>query len=129
MKGYIENIEKKTVENTDYRRVLYTGPKMQLVVMSLKPGEDIPTETHHDIDQFIRVEEGDAMVRIDEEEHELYDDDVVIIPANHAHYVKNTSETKTLKLYSIYTPPEHADGTVHMTQEEADAAEAEHHHD
>lgn len=124
MKGYKTNIEKETVENTDYRRVLYTG-KLQLVVMSLKQGEDIPTEVHDDIDQFIRIEKGQAMVRIDGEETNLEDDDIIIIPAGSEHYVKNTGESD-LKLYSIYTPPEHPEGTTHKTKQEADEAEHEH---
>lgn len=125
MKGYVANIEKETVDNENYRKVLYTGEKMQLVVMSLKAGEDIPTEVHEGIDQFIRVEKGQAMVRIDGEEATLKDDDVVIIPAGTEHYVKNTGEGE-LKLYSIYAEPEHPPETVHKTKEEADAAE--HHH-
>lgn len=98
---------------------------MQLVVMNLKAGEDIPEEVHHDIDQFIRVEHGNAMVRIDDEEHNLFDDDVVIIPAGTKHYVKNTGDGE-LKIYSIYATPEHEPGTIHKTKAEADAAE--HHH-
>lgn len=128
MKGYTANIEEETLENEYYRKVLYTGKMMQLVVMSLKPGEDIPAEVHEDIDQFIRVEEGEALVRIGSEEMQLSDDDVVIIPAGEEHYVKNTSESEDLKLYSIYTPPEHPDGTLHETKAEADAYEEEHHH-
>ena len=128
MKGYSANIEKETVENEDYRRVLFTGEKMQLVVMSLKPGEEIPLERHDDIDQFIRIEEGEAFVKIGEDEFSLEDDDVVIVPAGNKHYVKNTSQDKDLKLYSIYATPEHPPNTVHKTKEEADAAEHHHHH-
>ena len=127
MKGYTVNIEEETLNNEFYRKVLYTGEHMQLVVMTLQPGEDIPTEVHDGIDQFIRVEEGDALVRVDGEETNLSDDDVVIIPSGTEHYVKNTGEGP-LKLYSIYTPPEHPDGTVHKTKAEADAYEEEHHH-
>jgi mannose-6-phosphate isomerase-like protein (cupin superfamily) len=126
MTGYKSNIEKETLENTNYRKVLFTGQKIQLVVMSLKPGEDIPLETHTDIDQFIRVEQGEAYVKIGETEYNLKDDDVVIIPSGNAHYVKNTSKDQDLKLYSIYADPEHKEGTIHTTKEEADAAE--HHH-
>ncbi|MCA9478213.1 MAG: cupin domain-containing protein [Nanoarchaeota archaeon] len=128
MKPYFGNIEKETLDNTDYRRVLYTGPQMQLVVMSLKVGEEIPQEQHDDIDQFIRVEKGSAYVKIDEEEFTLSDDDVVIVPSGTKHYVKNTSETEDLKVYTIYTPAEHEDGTVHKTFEEAKEAEHHHHH-
>lgn len=119
------NIEQDTLNNENYRQVLFTGEKMQLVVMSLKVGEDIPMEVHHDIDQFIRIEKGQAYVKIGEEEFNLKDDDVIIIPAGNDHYVKNTGEGE-LKLYSIYATPEHAPGTIHRTKEEAD--NAEHHH-
>lgn len=125
--AYKANIEKETLENENYRKVLHTGKHMQLVVMSLKKGDDIPMEVHDHIDQFIRVEKGNALVKIGDEEFELSDDDVVIVPAGKQHYVKNTGE-EDLKLYTIYTPPEHEDGTVHKDQAEADAAEAEHHH-
>ncbi|MFW5852631.1 MAG: cupin domain-containing protein [Nanoarchaeota archaeon] len=128
MKEYTSNIEKETLENEYYRKVLFTGTKMQLVVMSLTGGEEIPSEVHHDIDQFLRIENGDAMVRVDGNEHNLSDDDVIIIPAGTEHYVKNTSDSEDLKLYSIYATPEHADGTIHKTKAEADAAEAEEHH-
>ena len=126
MKGYTTNIEKDTLENENYRKVLFTGEKMQLVVMSLKPGEDIPLEVHGHIDQFIRVEEGEAYIKIGEDEFNLKEDDIVIVPAGNEHYVKNTSAEKDLKLYTIYATPEHKDGTVHKTKEEADADE--HHH-
>lgn len=124
--AYKANIEKETIENENYRKVLFTGKNMQLVVMSLKKGEDIPMEVHPHIDQFIRVEKGNAYVKIGKEEFNLSDDDVVIVPAGQEHYVKNTGEEE-LKLYTIYTPPEHKDGTVHKTQAEADAAEAAEH--
>ncbi len=120
MKGYSVNIEKETLDNEFYRKVLFTGTKLQLVVMNLKQGEDIPEEVHGDIDQFIRVEEGSAY-----EEFTLKDDDVIVIPAGTKHYVKNTGEGE-LKLYTLYATPEHPEGTVHKTKAEADAAE--HHH-
>jgi mannose-6-phosphate isomerase-like protein (cupin superfamily) len=126
MKGYSTNIEKETIDNENYRKVLFTGDKMQLVVMSLKPGEDIPLEVHNSIDQFIRIEEGEALVKIGDEEFTLKDDDVVIIPAGNKHYVKNTSADKYLKVYTIYATPEHSPGTVHKTKAEADAAEHQH---
>jgi len=119
MKTYKANIEKETMDNENYRKVLYTASKMQLVVMSLGAGEDIPEEVHPNIDQFIRIEDGSAYVKVDGEEFDLYDDDVVIIPAGTKHYVKNTSEDSALKLYTIYTPAEHKDGTVHKTYKEA----------
>ena len=119
MKGYITNIEKATAENADYRRVLYTAKNSQLVLMSLKAGEEIGEETHH-LDQFIRVEEGKCKVILDGVEHVMEKDYAVVIPAGTKHNVINIGETD-LKLYSIYSPPEHKDGTVHKTK--ADAAE------
>lgn len=114
-KGYITNIEKATLENADYRRVLYTSEHMQLVLMCLKPGDEIGEEVH-ELDQFIRIEEGKARVILNEtQEHTMVDDHAVIIPAGTKHNVVNTGEGD-LKLYSIYTPPEHKDGTVHKTK-------------
>ncbi|MBM3228675.1 cupin domain-containing protein [Candidatus Pacearchaeota archaeon] len=126
MNFYFSNIEKETLKNKNYRKVLFTGAKMQLVVMNLKPGEDIPSEVHKTIDQFIRIEEGEALVRINEKEISLKDDDIVIIPAGNQHYVKNTSSDRNLKFYTIYSPPEHAPGTIHATKADAEAAEHEH---
>jgi len=126
MKGYIANIEKETLENDFFRKVLFTAPNSQLVVMSLKPGEEIGMEVHH-LDQFIRVESGKAKVVLDGEESELEDDFVVVIPAGTEHNVINESEDKDLKLYTIYSPAEHPDGTIHKTKEEADEYEREHH--
>lgn len=124
MVAYSSNIEQETLENTNYRKVLYTG-NMQLVVMSLKPGEDIPAEIHDHIDQFFRIEAGQAYVKVNDEEFNLQKEEVIIIPAGSKHYVKNTGE-EDLKVYTIYTPAEHAPGTIHKTKAEADAAE--HHH-
>ncbi len=121
MDGYSINIKKETIENKYYRKVLFTGKKMQLVVMNLKPKEDIPLEVHENIDQFIRIEEGEALVKIGNKTFHLRDDDVIIIPAGNKHYVKNTSENKKLKIYTIYATPEHAPGTVQKTKKEADA--------
>jgi mannose-6-phosphate isomerase-like protein (cupin superfamily) len=126
MKGYITNIEKETLENDFFRKVLFTAPNSQLVVMSLKPGEEIGMEVHH-LDQFIRVESGKAKVILDGEESELEDDFVVVIPAGTEHNVINESQDKDLKLYTIYSPAEHPDGTIHKTKEEADEYEREHH--
>ena len=119
---YKANIEKETLENDCYRKVLSTEKHMQLVVMSLKPGEDIPMEVHETHDQFFRVESGKAMVQINDEEFNLAEDEIIIVPAGAKHYVKNAGE-KDLKLYTIYAPPEHPDGTVHKTKAEADAYE------
>lgn len=114
-KGFVTNIEKDTIDNTDYRRVLYTSENCQLVVMSIEPGDEIGEEVHT-LDQFIRIEAGQAKAVLNHTEaHELADDFAVIIPAGTPHNVINTGDTP-LKLYSIYTPPEHKDGTVHPTK-------------
>lgn len=127
MKGYVDNIEDRTKENSSFRKVLFTGTYMQLVVMSLKPGEDIGEEVHDNVDQFFRVEEGVAKVIIDGEEHIVEEDMVIIVPAGSLHNVINISETETLKLYTIYAPPNHPENTEHVTREEAMLAEEEHH--
>lgn len=116
MVGHVTNIEKDTLENEDYRRVLFTGPNLQLVLMTLQPGEEIGLETHDEHDQFIRIEAGSGVARLDDEEHELADGVTVVIPAGTRHNVVNTSQTEPLRLYTIYTPPEHPDGTVHPTK-------------
>lgn len=126
MAGYHTNIEARTLENGFFREVLYTGPNSQLVVMSLEPGEEIGTETHPDTDQFFRVEAGTALAVLDGQEYELEDGSALIIPAGVQHNLTNTSATGRLKLYTIYTPPQHPDGTVHKTKAEADAAEHAH---
>ena len=116
MNGYITNIEKATLENTDYRRVLYTAKNSQLVLMCIKPGQEIGEEVHH-LDQFIRIEQGSAKAILDDVEHEMSADDAVIIPEGTKHNMINTGE-EDLKIYSIYSPPNHKDGTVHATKEE-----------
>ncbi len=121
------NIEDETKENENFRKVLFTGPYSQLVVMSLLPGEEIGKEVHTNVDQFFRVEEGKAKVIIDGEEAVLEDDWVTIVPAGAEHNVINVGDKK-LKLYTIYSPANHPDGTVHKTKAEADAYEEEHHH-
>lgn len=121
-KGYKNNIETVTVGNTDFRHVLYTGTDMQLVAMSLKPGEDIGVEVHPENDQFFRFESGQGKVVVNETEYEVSDDDVVIVPKGAEHNVINTGEGD-LKLYTIYAPPHHKEGTVHPTKEDAEAAE------
>lgn len=127
MAGYLTNIEKKTLENSRFRQVLFTGPHTQLVVMALKPGEDIGLETHDDVDQFIRVEAGNGTALLDGKEHVLEDGAAVVIPAGTKHNIINNSRTEALKLYTIYSPPEHPDGTIHETKAEADAYERQHH--
>ena len=126
MTGYVADIEKETLENTNFRKVLFTGPHSQLVVMSLKPGEDIGEEVHSDVDQFIRIEEGNAKVVLNEEETEIKDDWATVIPAGTKHNVINKSQEKELKLYTVYTPAEHKDGTIHKTKEDAMADEHDH---
>lgn len=123
MAGYLDNIEEKTLENEYFRQVLFTAPHSQLVVMSIAPGEDIGMETHGDTDQFIRVEAGTGKAVLNGQEHELGDGSAVVIPAGTEHNIVNMSGSEPLKLYTIYSPPEHADGTVHKTRAEAMAAE------
>lgn len=114
MKGYILNIEKETRENTDYRCVLYTAENSQLVLMSIAPGDEIGEETHH-LDQFLRFEGGEGKVILDDVEHDVSDGFAVVIPEGTKHNVINTGNTH-LKLYSIYSPAEHKDGTIHKTK-------------
>jgi mannose-6-phosphate isomerase-like protein (cupin superfamily) len=125
--GYVTNIEERTEMNEYFREVLFTGPHSQLVVMALQPGEDIGLETHDDGDQFIRVEHGEGVVLLNGLEHPLFDGSAVVIPAGTEHNIINRSSSRPLKLYTVYTPPEHPDGTLHRTKAEAMAYEAEHH--
>lgn len=121
MKPYTSNIQDLTISNDHFRKVLFTGKKMQLVVMSLKPKEEIGFEIHNDVDQFFRVESGEAKVIAGDEEFIIKDDEVAIVPAGYRHNVINTSSTQDLKLYTIYTPPEHPDGTIHHTKADTPA--------
>lgn len=116
MVGYVTNIETDTLENEDYRRVLFTGRNTQLVLMTLRPGEEIGRETHEEHDQFIRVESGTGSVILNGEKHALEDGVAVVIPAGTEHNVINTSKSEPLRLYTLYSPPEHPDGTVHRTK-------------
>ena len=122
MKGSHDNIERVTVANEDFRRVLYTGEHLQLVLMTLPPGCDIGEEVHEDRDQFFRVEAGKGEVRIDGKSSPIEDDDAIIVPAGARHNIVNTGD-EPLRFYTIYGPPEHRDGTVHRTKAEADASE------
>jgi mannose-6-phosphate isomerase-like protein (cupin superfamily) len=122
MKGFVADIEKLTEENSDYRRVLYTGKYVQLVLMSLKPGEEIGAEVHEDRDQFFRVEKGSGEVHIDDVRTPVKSDDAIIVPAGARHNVVNTGN-EPLRLYTVYGPPEHKDGTIHVTKADADAHE------
>jgi mannose-6-phosphate isomerase-like protein (cupin superfamily) len=125
MKGYITNIEKLSLENKNFRKVLYTAKNSQLVVMSLKPQEDIGEEVHH-LDQFIRCEAGQGKAILDGVEHEISDGFVVVVPSGTRHNIINTSSDRELKLYTLYSPPNHKDGTVHITKADAEADEGEH---
>lgn len=122
MKGYITNIEEKALANENFREVLYTDERLQLVVMSLLPKEDIGMEVH-DLDQFIRVEAGSGTAILDGVEHDLVDGSVVVVPKGTRHNIVNTAENESMKLYTLYAPPNHKEGTVHKTKKEAEAAE------
>jgi mannose-6-phosphate isomerase-like protein (cupin superfamily) len=122
-KGFAANLEEETRKNTDFRRVLYTGKYSQIVLMCLRPKEDIGEEIHDDVDQFFRFEEGEGVVVIDGVKNVVKDGSGVIVPAGAKHNVVNTSATKTLKLYTIYSPPEHQDKVVRKTKQEALARE------
>lgn len=132
MLGWVGDIEKATKDNGNFRTVLFTGGHTQLTVMRLGPGEDIGLEAHPHLDQFIRIEKGSGRVELGttqgavEETHDIEDDWAVIIPAGVWHNVVNTGSGE-LKLYSLYSPPEHPDGTVHRTKADAEAAEHDHH--
>lgn len=132
MLGWVKNIEDETLNNETFRTVLWTGKHAQLTVMNIKVGEEIGNEVHPEVDQFLRLEQGKAKVTFGktedqiDEEHEISDDWAIVVPAGTWHNVINTG-TEDLKLYSIYSPPNHPEGTVHATKAEADAAEeAEH---
>jgi len=127
MAGYSTNIEQETAENEYFRKVLYTAPHSQLVVMTLQGGEDIGQERHDDVDQFIRVETGEADAILDGEVHKLTDGGVVVIPAGTEHNVINTSKDQSLRLYTVYSPPNHPDGTINQDKKEADEYEKSHH--
>ena len=119
MKGYMTSIEKETRKNTDFRHVLYTGKHSQLVLMNLKPGEEIGEEVHNTVDQFFRFETGEGKVTIDDAAYSVKDGDAVIVPSGAKHNVINTSKRANLKLYTIYSPPEHIDGTIRKTKADA----------
>jgi len=126
MSGFVTNIEKDTTENENFRKVIFTAPHSQLVLMSLKPNEEIGNEVHQDNDQFFRIDAGEGKVVFDNtDEHEIRDGFAVVVPAGIWHNVINTSSEKPLKLYTIYSPAHHPDGTIHKTKEEAMVAENE----
>ena len=125
MTEYVGSIEKQTLQNTYFRQVLFTGRHEQLVVMCLRPGEEIGDEVHPNVDQFFRIEKGEAKFVFNEkDEHKVRDGDAVVVPAGTFHNVINISKTLELKLYTIYSPPNHPDGTVHKTKADAEVAEA-----
>lgn len=119
-KGFFVNIEKETLENDNFRKVLYTGEHAQLVLMSLKPGENIGMEVHEDILQFFRFEKGEGKVIVNENEYNVGDGDSVMVPSGSKHDVINVSKTEDLKLYTLYSPPHHKDGIVRKTKKEAE---------
>ncbi|MFD1103585.1 MULTISPECIES: cupin domain-containing protein [Sphingobium] len=121
MKGFVGDIEELTEENTDFRRVLYTGHNLQLVLMSIEPGEEIGEEVHDDRDQFFRIEAGEGEILIDGVTHRVEADDGIVVPQGARHNVRSVGK-EALKLYTIYGPPEHVDGTVHGTCADAQAA-------
>jgi len=121
MKGFIGDIEDRTEANSHFRHVLYTGKHLQLVLMALQPGEEIGEEVHTDRDQFFRVEQGAGEAWIDGARTKIKDDFAIIVPAGARHNIKNTGD-EPLRLYTIYAPPEHADGTVHVTKADATAS-------
>lgn len=125
MKGYVTNIEAVTKENTTFRTVLYTDERVQLVVMSIPVSEDIGEEVHH-LDQFLRIESGTGTAILDGVSHEIMDGSAIIVPTGTRHNIVNTSSDLPLKLYSLYAPPNHKDGTVHATKADAEADEGEH---
>lgn len=122
MKGYVINIEKATVENNYFRKVLYTAKNMQLVLMNLKPGEDIGEEIHQ-LDQFIRIESGEGKAILNGIVHMISDGFSIIVPAGTKHNLINTSSSKPLKIYTLYAPPNHLDGTIHKTKADAEKDE------
>lgn len=125
MKGFHENIEKSTLENDNFRKVLYTGKHSQLVLMSIAPSSEIGMEVHEENDQFFRFESGEGKVIIDGNEYEVTDGSAVVVPAGAEHNVANASDSEPLKLYTIYSPAHHKDGIVRATKEEAEANEEE----
>lgn len=119
MNGYVTNLSMETLENDDFRRVLFTAKRSQLVVMSLDPGEEIGAETHEG-DQIIRIEAGFGTAKLEDEEHSIAGGSIVFIPGGTEHNIINISDKEELKLYAIYAPPEHKNGTVHSTKEQAE---------
>ncbi len=126
MTGYVGNIEEATLNNSNFRQVVFTGPHSQLVLMSLNPNEDIGMEVHPTVDQFFRVESGEGKVVMNGEETNVSAGFAIVVPAGTQHNIINTSAEKQLKVYTIYTPPQHKDGVIHKTKAEAEADETDH---
>jgi len=126
MIGFIDNIEDLTLSNDNFRKVIYTGQHAQLVLMSLLPSEDIGMEVHPTTDQFLRIERGEGKVVMNGEEHLVKDGSAIIVPAGTEHNVINTSSENSMKLYTVYSPSHHKDGTVHKTKKEAEADTEDH---
>ena len=126
MTGFVGDIEKLTLSNSSFRQVVYTGQHAQMVVMCLKPNEDIGVEIHEIVDQFLRIEKGEAKIILNGEEHLVKDGDAFIVPAGVEHNVINTSSENPLQLYTIYSPPHHRDGIIHGTKADAEADETDH---
>lgn len=126
MAGYVGKIEELTLQNDYFRQVLFTAPFSQLVLMSLLPNEEIGSETHQNVDQFFRIEQGEGKVILSGEEHQVSDGFAIVVPAGTEHNVINISQTGNLKLYTIYSPANHKDGIIHKTKEEALADETDH---
>jgi mannose-6-phosphate isomerase-like protein (cupin superfamily) len=126
MTGFVGNIEEKTLANTYFRQVIYTGQHSQLVLMCLQPNEEIGEEVHEIVDQFLRIETGEGKVIINGEEQLIKDGDAIVVPAGAKHNVINTSSEKQLKLYTVYSPPHHKDGIIHKTKSEAKTDKEDH---
>jgi mannose-6-phosphate isomerase-like protein (cupin superfamily) len=126
MTGYTQNIESLTLANNNFRQVVFTGKYCQLVLMSLLPSEEIGMETHPNVDQFFRIEKGQGRIVMNGEETAVGDGSAIIVPAGTQHNLVNTSSTEPLKLYTIYSPPNHPDGKIHKTKAEARADESDH---
>lgn len=126
MTGFVGNIEELTLANNNFRQVIYTGQHAQLVLMSLNPSEDIGMEVHPTTDQFLRIEKGEGKVIMNGEEHSIKDGSAIVVPAGTEHNVVNTSPENPLKLYTIYSPSHHKDGTIHKTKEDASADTEDH---
>ena len=126
MTGFVDDIEKLTIDNTYFRKVIFTGKHSQLVLMSLKPGEEIGLETHENVDQFFRIEQGTGEIVINGNKKPVKDGSAIVVPAGSEHNLINTGETY-LKLYTIYSPPNHPESTIHKTKEEALEYEKFHH--